>query len=505
MKRRCLPQVVALLPVLIICGLSHLGCELNEQARTTVNEALSRYQNQSAADAVDYGHAKWEQSGATSSTPATTRPSVSSATGTQPASAPSSLRDLILIALQENPDVLAAERVVRSRGARVAQRTSLPDPALSTRTLPEPIQTAAGNNYFLIGIEQMLIVPDKLNTSGRVALRETQMAIDDLQQVRLRVIADVKRAYFRLYVIDETIRIDRTNQDLLRGLIDVARSQVAAGKRTQDDVLRAQVELSGLQAQIINLTQERETVVARLNRLMNRNQERKIGHVQPFDIRDTDSIVEHLFAAAEERNPELQRLRDQIERDREKVHLATLQYWPDFKVGLQWMPMEPRQAFRPPPNPQTGMPGPVNHASESGSDNWAITFGFNLPIWSQRIEAAIREARESLQASQHQYASERNRVYFEIEDALARVRAQQDLAVLFRDTIIPESQQAYEVSRADYTSGTTGFLFVIDNWQKWLTFTIQYHRALSELERSIADLEQAVGSSLREAGHNDHD
>ena len=101
-------------------------------------------------------------------------------------------------------------------------------------------------------------------------------------------------------------------------------------------------------------------------------------------------------------------------------------------------------------------------------------------------------------ASQRRYVSERDRVFFEIEDALARVRAQQELAELFHDTIIPQAQQAYVVSRAGYTAGRTGFLFVIDNWQKWLTFTIQYHRALGELERSIADLEQAIGLSLGE-------
>ena len=65
---------------------------------------------------------------------------------------------------------------------------------------------------------------------------------------------------------------------------------------------------------------------------------------------------------------------------------------------------------------------------------------------------------------------------------------------------IPQSRQAYEVSRASYTAGRGEFLFVIDNWQKWLTFTIQYHRALGELERSVADLEEALGLSLGEAG-----
>jgi hypothetical protein len=43
-------------------------------------------------------------------------------------------------------------------------------------------------------------------------------------------------------------------------------------------------------------------------------------------------------------------------------------------------------------------------------------------------------------------------------------------------------------------------LYVIDNWRKWLVFTIQYYRSLGELERSVADLEQALGLSLTEAG-----
>ena len=138
--------------------------------------------------------------------------------------------------------------------------------------------------------------------------------------------------------------------------------------------------------------------------------------------------------------------------------------------------------------------------SEEGTDNWAITLGLNIPIWFEKIEGGIREARSRLLATQHRYAAARNRVHFQVEDALLRVRAQRELAVLFDKTIIPQSRQAYEVSRASYTAGRGEFLFVIDNWQKWLTFTIQYHRALGELERSVADLEEALGLSLGEAG-----
>jgi len=220
--------------------------------------------------------------------------------------------------------------------------------------------------------------------------------------------------------------------------------------------------------------------------------------VTSFELRGVEATVQRLLLLAEDANPDLGRLRQQIERDRHSLELARLQWWPDVTLGLEWMYLRGRAAFVPPPNPQTGMPAPVNRLSEDGSDNWAITVGLNLPIWVERIRGGIEEARRRLLTSQHQAASERDRVAFEIADALARVRAQQELAVLFRDTIVPQAQQAYEVSRAGYTAGRTSFLFVIDNWQKWLTFTIQYHRALGELERSIADLEQAVGLSLND-------
>ena len=199
-------------------------------------------------------------------------------------------------------------------------------------------------------------------------------------------------------------------------------------------------------------------------------------------------------------NPALKRLQRQVDRDQQAVELSKLAYWPDFTLGVEWMPIEPRDAFRPPPNPLTGQRPKVSKLSETARDNWAITFGFTLPIWFHKIEAGIREARYRLLAAQRQYESTRNRVSFQVEDALERVRSQRELAALFEGTIIPQARQTYLVSQASYIAGTSDFLYVIDNWRKWLVFEIQYHRSLGELERSVADLEQAVGLSFSDAG-----
>ena len=410
------------------------------------------------------------------------------------------LRDFIVLALERNPDIKASEETARSMVERIRQVTALPDPFLKMKILPEPVRTAEGDNFFILGVSQKLPVPEKLDRAGRVALAETRIALQRWQAIRLRVIADVKRAYFQLYVVDRSLDVTQANQDLLRSLIDVARSQVAVGRRSQDDVLRAQVELSNLEAELIMLRQRRVTTVARLNDVLDRHPQSEIETPDEFHLRDVDLAVDQLIEKAVDANPDLNRVKHQIERDRESLKLAKLAYWPDFAIGFEWMQMDPRGAFKAPRNPATGQRPVTPQLSEDGSDNWAITFGFSLPIWYDKIKGGIEEATRRLGSSRAQYRSTANRVEFAITDALARVESQQTLARLFRDTIIPQAEQTYRVSQASYTAGTSDFLYVIDNWRKWLVFTIQYYRSLGELERSVADLEQTIGLSLTDVG-----
>jgi outer membrane protein TolC len=160
------------------------------------------------------------------------------------------------------------------------------------------------------------------------------------------------------------------------------------------------------------------------------------------------------------------------------------------------MAMTPRKAFKPPINPQTGRRPPVSTLSEEGGDNWVISASLNLPIWFNKIEAGIREARARLLATQRRYQSMQDMIDYEIQDALARVQAQHELAGIFADTIIPQAKQAYDVSLADYAAGSEDFQAAIDNWQKWLTFVVQYHRAVGQFQRSLADLEEALGTTI---------
>ena len=469
------------------------GCYGRKQQQDILR-GIDEYQQRAVAGAADYADTGLAQ-------PAAQGPSTQPAA--RPSVEPATLAEYIRLALERNPDVAAAAERVRARAARIEQVTALSDPVLKMKILPEPVRTAEGDNYLVVGLSQKLPVPEKLSRAGRVALQEARMALAELEAVRLRVIADVKRAYYRLYVVDRTIENEQASADLLRGLIDAVRAQLVSGRRTQADVLRAQVELATIESRLIVLRRQRDSAAAALNRLMSRDPQAPVAATSRVEPATIELQLERLLAVAVHENPQLERLAERVERQREALALAHLAWWPDLTLGLEWIQVDPRGAFEPPPNPQTGMRPPTPQMSESGSDNWAITLSVNLPIWTQRIRAGIREARRRLAAAQHELQAARDRVEFAVEDAYLRVREQQELVAIFESTIIPQAQQTYEVSQAAYTAGRTDFLTVIDNWYKWLVYNIQYHRAVGELLRSLADLEESLGVSLMESERDD--
>ncbi|MCG3130404.1 MAG: hypothetical protein FLDDKLPJ_01161 [Phycisphaerae bacterium] len=412
---------------------------------------------------------------------------------------PAALASLVAVALSDNPEIRAADESVYAALAKVPQASAPPDPELLTRTLPEPAQYADGRNPFILSVMMSLPLPEKLDRAGRVALEEAWMALHDAERMRREVAAEVRRAYFRAYILDRTIETNLANRELLRGLIDVAHAEVAAGRRSQEDVLRAQVELYALDSEVIDLRRERTEATADLNRLTARPLGTDFPALAVLVPRTVRADRERVLARAERFNPALLRLQRQIERDRHAVRAAELASWPDLKFGIEWMYQRDREAMRALPDPQTGMIPEVDRMSERGMDMWAIVAGINLPIWRGRIEGGIAEARSRLAASQHALAAERNRVAARITTALADLAAKEELVVLFADTIIPQARQAYEVSRAAYSGGGKGdFPAVIESWRKRLAFTVQYHRSIAEMETALADLEEAAGASVAE-------
>ncbi|UCG16828.1 MAG: TolC family protein [Phycisphaerales bacterium] len=411
---------------------------------------------------------------------------------------PSPLQSYVRQALERNPSVRAASADARAKLERIAQVTSLPDPVLRAIVRPEPIQTAAGDMYFTLGVGQTIPLPAKLEGAGRSAAAEVRMAIERLNAVRLGVIADVEQAYYRLYLTDRSIELTEAHRQLLEELEPVLASQYRAGGAEQQDLLRIQIEIAKLRDDENRLGRRRASAAAALNQLLDYPPDRELAGTLPISPRTFDADVEQLIALAAAHNPELATFTHRAQRDREEIALARLAHWPDATIGFEWTYTEPRDPFIPPINPQTGIRPPYNDRSDGGDDNWALTLQLNLPIWLGRIEAAKREARQRLHETQHEKQAVLNKIAFRVYDAWVRVQTQQETIRLLESTLIPQAKQTYEVSLTSYQAGKTDFLTVIDNWRRLLDFELMLHREVADLEIAFSELQRQVSVQLEE-------
>lgn len=399
-------------------------------------------------------------------------------------------------ALARNPGIQAAIANARAQLARIPQVTSLPDPVLRAAVRPEPIQTAAGDVYFTLGVSQTFPLLAKLERAGNIAAAQTRVALEELNSKRVQLVADVERAYWQTYRLDRYLEINRQNREILEDLENVVKAQYEVGAVAQLDLLRVQTELAQLRDEAYRLQVQRAASAAAINQLADYPSDRDIPTTQTVDVPAVNTNVNELIALAAEHNPELAALRERVSADEQKVELAKLGNWPDLTLGFEWNYLDGREPFVPPINPTTLKRPRYSRKSDVGDDNWAITLQINLPIWLDRIDAAKREAQQRLLATQKQQHATENMITFRVYEAWSRVDAQQHTLHVLDNELIPQARQNYEVALTTYQIGNSDFTTLIDHWRRWLDFEQMRHRETVDLELAFSDLQREIGLQL---------
>lgn len=387
----------------------------------------------------------------------------------------------VRIALERNPSIRSAELRAQRLGAVVPQVTSLDDPMLQVTPFGEMAQTAAGQVGFMSTVSQKFPYPGKLDTRGRIAQQDVRMAMAELQQTRLRVVANTRRAYWSYYFATRALESTRASRQLLDQFRQIAEAEYKSGNRNQPDVLRASVELSNVENELIVLAQRQTTARSMLNQLMDRPMDSALPEPRPVEPEQIDAELNVLLATAARHSPALLKAHERIEQYRHRRELAKLNRRPDLTVSATYNVVDAE-----------GLSMAAN-----GEDQWWFGFGVNLPIWAKKYDAAEREAFRGLMEGVAELTAEQNRVAFQIQDAYLRLDAQQKLVALFRDVIVPQARQTVDASTSGYRAGSIDFLTLIDNWRKLLNFDLMYHRAVTDMQFAMADLEQVVGDRVQ--------
>jgi cobalt-zinc-cadmium efflux system outer membrane protein len=390
------------------------------------------------------------------------------------------LPELIQEVLARNPELVATRKQWEAATNRIAQARSLDDPILSIQlwNIPQTFNvTQTGNSIF--GLSQNLPFPGKLALKSDVASRSADMTEQAIHAKERELVVRLKQAYYDLFLAQRVIQVHHEQIDLLKQFFEITNAKFRAGKGSQADVLKAQVELSLLHQQLPVLEQRRKTAEAMLNTLLDRDTSSPLGIAQEPSQLPIEKPLDDLHSLALNDRPELKAAELDVQRSEQSRALAQRQYYPDFNVAFQ--------RFQ---NFQT-------------NDGFGAYVAMSVPFafWTKpKYDAGVQEAAAAVAAAQAQQHTLENLTRFQVNDLLAKVRATDQVATLYRTTILPQAEQSLESARVGYRVGKGSFLDLIDAQRAWRGFQYEYFKAIVDRQNRLAELEQVVGITLDRQG-----
>ena len=173
------------------------------------------------------------------------------ASASVPAQAPSTLAMLVAELERNNPDIRAARRDVDASIARIAPAGAPPDPTLSVGYMGGSAEAAVLSVGECIGQLQAVWLVTGDSVSGQAGIAVTRRrrpkptpSAGTTRTTRRRVIAELKTAYVEFRYLSRSLEILERNKERLEQFRQIAEARFSVGQGVQQDVLKAQVEIS---------------------------------------------------------------------------------------------------------------------------------------------------------------------------------------------------------------------------------------------------------------------
>ena len=390
------------------------------------------------------------------------------------------LDSLIREALENNPRISATYNKWQAARYRAKHVSALPDPMAKYTYFGESVETRVGPQEHKYGVSQTVPFLPKLYVKGKAALRHADMLEQEHEASKREVVREVEFAYYDIFWLDKALMILDEEKSVLENLEKVARMKFETKNASQQDAIKAGVEISKIIDKIFIINQQRKSKEAKMNNLLSRPKATPVGTVKNVEARDFTYALPELHEAASKNRQELIKSDLNIARAKYERSLSRLDLIPDFTFGFDYISVGSGTTL----------------SRNDGDDAWMTTFGVTIPIWLDKQYAEIKEKQAALDAAKANHTDVENTVAYEIEDVYFKITTYKDIVSLYKTALLPQAKQAFESARTSYETGKVDFLNWLDSERILLQTRLAYYKAIVDYEKSISYLKRVVGTDI---------
>lgn len=392
---------------------------------------------------------------------------------------------LIQETLSRNNELQSLKAQLDSLKSEVPFAGSLEDPRLSLGVLNLPVDTFSFEQEPMT--QKQVAISQKFPWFGKLDLKTQQAVIRSMRQKalleakRLEIARQVASDYFELEFVDRSIDINSRLSEIVNQLLRVTETRYATGQGLQQDVLQAQVELSRLTDEKIELRKMRRTLEDRINGMMNSE---TFSGINPEESGYADVALEKevLLEAALQRNPWLKIRQVDVDLATLEVELAEKDYWPDMEVRIAYGQREEDLTGR------------------SLPDFFSAAVTVTLPVWQKnRQDSKLAAAKASHQAAVKAYRNVTSRLPHQLDALVTEMNDTQSNYRLYTKALLLQADHWAQAATSAYEVGKVEFNTMMNAQLKLLRFEQQALRYRKTVLQKRAEIGELSGTLLQDS------
>lgn len=243
------------------------------------------------------------------------------------------------------------------------------------------------------------------------------------------------------------------------------------GQGTQQDVFRAQTEISRVLQRLAILEQQGISLRAEINQILRYPPTRPLGVPQEIQVTPLEHNPAEIQALVELAAPLLRAQMKDIERSEHAIALAKREYFPDFELSALGLRNETMRR-----------------------DGYQVMLGIRVPLYyATKQRYGVKEAVARREAALQDWWAVKQALSARVQDNLARAQRTEELVKLLADALIPQARLTLASAQASYAVGKVDFLTLLNSLLTLQENEIELHGEITEHEKALARLEEIIG------------
>jgi outer membrane protein, heavy metal efflux system len=386
------------------------------------------------------------------------------------------LKDLEQEALKNNPEIGMAGKRAESAEEKKSLAAAMPDPMIGYA-----IQNVGALGTSTVGKEEMSMqgwvvtqeipFPGKLSTKGSAARKIAEREQDNAGATRLKVLSDLRNAYYDYYLAYRSLDILGQNKEIMKNFERVAETRYSTGQGLQQDVLRAQIEVSMLIERIAMEEQKLETTRATVNGLVGRDPRSALGRPADVLAMTFPMGLDQMSTMALEHSPMLDAKKRMVEESEFELSLSKREFLPDMEVSVGWFT---RGDFQ---------------------DVWQASVMLKVPLYFWNKSTGVRAASADLHSARYEYEASKLALLTRVQNLYSMAKTSEHHIHLYESGIIPQARLALQSATSNYQVGKIDFLSLLENETVLLKYQLAYEEQLVNLNKTMAMISEVIGEN----------